>query len=180
MRKRVAGKKLNRVTAHKKAMLRNMATSLFEHERIQTTRAKGKVLKVYAEKLITRAKKNLATDIKPEAKLHNKREILRHIKDRDVVTKLFDDIALRFKERNGGYTRMIHLPERDSDSAEISIIELVDRKEKARKSNEAPKRKEKPASTKEEAKAKDKDKEKKDKESADKKWYWRFQKKREK
>ena len=110
-----------------------MATSLFEHERIITTRAKGKVLKAYAEKLITRAKNALDPDMKPEQVLHNKREIMKHIQDRAVVVKLFEEIAPRYKERNGGYTRTIHLPERQSDSAEMSIIELVDKKVKERK-----------------------------------------------
>ncbi len=130
MRKRNSVKQLNRVTSHRKAMLRNMATSLIEHERIVTTRAKGKVLRSYAEKLITRAKKNLEGGITAEAALHNKREVMKQVFGRDAVIKLFDELAPRYKERNGGYTRMIHLQERKSDSSKMSIVELVDRKEK--------------------------------------------------
>lgn len=114
-------------------MMQNMATSLFDHERIVTTRAKSKAIQGYAEKLITRAKKNLAKDIEESAKLHNKREVMSKIKDRAIVVKLFEDIAPRFESRTGGYTRIIHLPQRKSDSADMSIIELVDRKEKVRK-----------------------------------------------
>jgi large subunit ribosomal protein L17 len=133
MRKRNAVAQLNRTASHRKAMLRNMATSLFEHERIVTTRAKAKVLKSYSERLITRAKKNLAEDVTPHTALHNKRTVLQAIRDRDIAKKLFEDIAPRYKERNGGYTRIIHLADRKSDSAQMSIIELVDRKEKIRR-----------------------------------------------
>ena len=133
MRKRNSVPQLNRTASHRKAMLRNMATSLFEHERVVTTRAKSKALRSYAERLITRARRNLDGELKPEQTLHNKREIMKHIKDRDIVSKLLTDIAPRFKDRHGGYTRIIHLPERASDSSKMSIIELVDRKEKVRK-----------------------------------------------
>ncbi len=133
MRKRNSVPQLNRTASHRKAMLRNMATSLFQHERIVTTRAKGKALRSYAEKIITRARRNLNTGAQPAEILHNKREIMRHIKDRDVLGKLLTEIAPRFKDRAGGYTRIIHLPERNSDASQMSIVELVDRKEKARK-----------------------------------------------
>ena len=132
MRKRNKVKQLNRTASHRKAMLRNMATSLFEHERIVTTRARSKVLRSYAEKLITRARGNLDDSLAPAVKLHNRREVLKDIANEDIVVKLFSDIAPRFKDRAGGYTRIIHLPERYSDSASMSIIELVDRKEKIR------------------------------------------------
>ena len=132
MRKRNSVAQLNRTASHRKAMLRNMATSLFEHERIITTRAKSKALRSYAEKLITRARHSIDADLKPEQVLHNKREIMKHIKNRDIVVKLLGDIAPRYKDRNGGYTRIIHLPERASDSSKMSVIELVDRKEKVR------------------------------------------------
>ena len=133
MRKRNAVAQLNRSASHRKAMMRNMATSLFDHERIVTTRAKAKVLRSYSERLITRAKANLATDATAHTILHNKRTIMQDIKDRDIVKKLFEDIAPRYKERNGGYTRIIHLGARKSDSAEMSVVELVDRKEKLRR-----------------------------------------------
>lgn len=181
MRKRNKVKQLNRVTSHRKAMMKNMVTSLFDHERIVTTRARGKVLRTYAEKLITRAKRNLDAELKPEARLHNKREVMKHIHDRDVVVKLFDDIAQRFKERSGGYTRVIHLPEREKDSSKMSIVELVERKEKTTK---APKKTDKAAkgrppakSEKAEPKAKEKEPKKKDKDKEGK-WYWRFRKKK--
>lgn len=133
MRKRNSVNQLNRTASHRKAMIRNMAVSLFDHERIVTTRAKSKVLKSYAEKLITRAKKNLDDSADPSSKLHNKRVLMSQITDRGILTKLCDDLAPRYKERNGGYTRVIHLPERQADSAKMSIIELVDRKEKIKK-----------------------------------------------
>ncbi len=184
MRKRNKVKQLNRVTSHRHAMMRNMVTSLFEHERIITTRAKGKVLRTYAEKLITRAKKNLAEDIKPESALHNRRELLRHVRNEEIVIKLFSDIAPRFKERPGGYIRMVHLPERQSDSSQMSIVELVEKKEKSRK---APPVKGKKATVKEkDARGKDakgkevkgKEKEVKKKEKTEGKWYDRFKRKK--
>ena len=173
-------------------MLRNMTMDLFRHERIITTRARGKVLKSYAEKLITRAKRNLNNDASPESRLHNKREVMRVISDRDIVVKLFEDLAGRYRERNGGYTRMIHLPERSSDSAQMSIVELVDRKEKVRRERagskaapqpEPPKGRGKKASKKADdetaaaPEAPDTAK-KDDKDTKKKKWFWGFKKKR--
>lgn len=128
MNKRNSVKQLNRDKQHRDAMLNNMVTSLFKHERIESTVAKIKVARSLAEKLITRAKKNLVTDIKPEVALHNKREVMRKIKNRAVVVKLFDDIAPRYKGRNGGYTRIFKLINRPSDNSEVGILELVDRK----------------------------------------------------
>ncbi len=182
MRKRNSVSQLNRTATHRRAMLKNMATSLFLHERVTTTRAKGKVLKRYAERLITRARWNLADGIKPEQALHNRRELMKHVRDEDVVMKLLTDIAPRFKDRPGGYTRMIHLPERQSDSAQMSIVELVDFKERTRKSTPEKAGKAKKGDDKGKGKAKAADKEKdsiKDKEGEDKKWYWRFRRKRE-
>ena len=133
---------LGRSHAHRKAMFANMVTSLFEHERIITTREKGKDLKIISEKLITRAKKNLLIpDSEPEKKLHNKREVFKFIKNRDVVKKLFEDIAPRFKERNGGYTRMYLIGQRQGDAAEMAIVELVERKPKAEPVKEDNKKK---------------------------------------
>ena len=143
MRKRNSVKQLNRVASHRNAMMKNMVTSLFEHERVVTTRAKGKVLRSYAEKLITRAKDNLETDVKPERVLHNKRQLLRHLRSHDIMVKLLNDIAPRYKERNGGYTRIVHLPERLSDSSKMSIVELIDRKEKVRRERKQPEGKKK-------------------------------------
>jgi len=126
---------LGRTHEHRRALFSNMVTSLFEHERIITTKQKAKELKRISERLITRAKKNLSLAESDVAKkLHNKREVMRHIRNRDVVKKLFDDIAPRFKDRNGGYTRIYLLAKRrDGDAAEMAIIELVERKAKAKR-----------------------------------------------
>lgn len=135
---------LGRSHAHRKAMFENMVTSLFDHERIITTKEKGKELKIVSEKLITKAKKNiLISDSEPEKKLHNKKEVFRVIKNKDVVKKLFDDIAPRFKDRKGGYTRMYLLGKRDGDAAEMAVVELVERKAKAVEAKAEPKKDEK-------------------------------------
>ncbi len=109
-------------------MFGNMLTSFFRYERIMTTKVKGRELKRLSERLITRAKKNIALAKDEGKKLHNKREVMKVIKDRDIVDKLFNDIAIRFKERNGGYTRMYLLGKRRGDAADMSIVELVDKK----------------------------------------------------
>jgi len=112
-------------------MFANMVTSLFQHERIMTTKQKGKELKRIAERLITRAKANLnLTENDNAKKLHNKREVMRLIHNEDVVKKLFDDIAPRFVTRPGGYTRMYLLDRRQGDAAEMAIVELVVKTEK--------------------------------------------------
>ena len=128
MYKRKSVRKLGRTHAHRKAMLRNMATSLFQHERIVTTRVKSKVLRTYAEPLISLALKKSKGDA-----LHIRRQLLKHLRGNSIVQKLMEDIAPRFEKRNGGYLRIIHLPQRKSDVTNISIIELVDRKEKVKK-----------------------------------------------
>lgn len=116
MRHRKKGRKLNRTASHRRATLRNMATSLFLHERIETTTAKAKELRPYAERLITLAKRG---------DLHARRLAAAKIRDRDVVGKLFDDIGPRFQDRPGGYTRVLKLGARKGDAAEMSLIELV-------------------------------------------------------
>lgn len=134
MRNRNSVKQLGKTSSHRSAMFDNMVTSLFEHERIVTTKQKGKVLKQISERMITRAKRNLALPADAEmAKLHNKREIMRSIKNLDVVKKLFDELAPRFKDRKGGYTRMYLLDTRAGDNAEMAIVELVDRPAPAEK-----------------------------------------------
>ncbi len=110
------GPRLGSNPAHQKLMLSNLAVSLFEHERIRTTEAKAKALRPFAEKLITKAKKG---------DLHNRRQVLSVIEDREVVHKLFDDIAPRFAERNGGYTRILKIGPRGGDGAPMALIELV-------------------------------------------------------
>jgi len=143
-------------------MFANMVTSLFEKERIITTKQKGRELKKISEKIITRAKNNI--DLPEDAadkKLHNKRIVMKTIKDRDVVKKLFDEIAPRFKGRNGGYTRLYLLGRRPGDAAEMAIVELVERKSTAKKIDEDKgKAKDKPKD-KSKDKPKDKPKDKK-------------------
>ena len=117
MRHRKKGRKLSRTPSHRKATLRNMAASLFLHERIETTTAKAKELRPYAERLITLARRG---------DVHSRRLAARKIHDRSVLGKLFDDIAPRFSERPGGYTRILKLGNRKGDAADMSLIELVD------------------------------------------------------
>ncbi len=152
MRNRNSVKQLGKTHSHRNAMFANMVTSLFEHERIVTTKQKGKELKRISEKMISRAKKNLDLSTEDESKkLHNKREIMKVIKNRDIVAKLFDDIAGRFKDRPGGYTRMYLLGRRPGDAAEMAIVELVERKTKA-----APVKADESDSSKDKKKKKDK------------------------
>lgn len=135
MRHRNSIRQLGRSHSHRKAMFGNMVTSLFRHERIITTKAKSKELKRISERLITRAKRNIGIPAKDEGRrLHNKREVMKMIRDREVVKKLFEDIALRFKDRNGGYTRIFLLGKRRGDAAEMSIVELVEKGIAAKKS----------------------------------------------
>jgi len=117
MRHNLKGRKLGRTTAHREAMLDNMATSLFKHEKIETTLAKSKELRRTAEKLITIAKRN---------NLHARRLAARKVRDDDVLRKLFDNIGPRYENRNGGYTRIIRLGTRFGDGAPMSIIQLVE------------------------------------------------------
>jgi large subunit ribosomal protein L17 len=142
MRHRVAGRKLGRTTAHRQALLRNLSTSLFDKERIRTTLAKAKELRPFAERLVTLSKRD---------SLHARRLVLRHVKDREVVAKLFDTISTRFAQRPGGYTRIIKLGPRRGDNAEMAIIELVE-SDAAAAEAEAPE--EKPKKRKKKAKAK--------------------------
>jgi large subunit ribosomal protein L17 len=116
MRHLNSGRKLGRTSEHRTALFRNMATSLFRHERIETTDAKAKELRSFAEKLITLAKRG---------DLHARRQAYQDIRDQEVLAKLFADIGPRFKARNGGYTRIIKSRIRRGDNAPISIIELV-------------------------------------------------------
>ncbi|TGJ98777.1 50S ribosomal protein L17 [Leptospira langatensis] len=130
MNKRNKVKHLNREKGHRDALINNMITSLFKYERIESTQAKLKVVRSHAEKIITRAKRNLATDIAPAVALHNKREVLKRVKDRNIVTKLFEDIAVRYASINGGYTRILKKVNRPSDNSEVGILELTTRKDR--------------------------------------------------
>ena len=110
---------LERMASHRKALHRNMVTSLFRYERIRTTKTKAQAIKRSAERLITRAKVD---------NVHNRRIVSGRLYDEGIVAKLFTNIAQRMKERPGGYTRIIKLGERPGDAAEIVILELVDYK----------------------------------------------------
>ena len=124
MRHRVSHRKLGRVTEHRIAMLRNQAHALLLHEHIETTVPKAKELRPFVERIITLAKRGVASS-EPSRSLHARRLVLRDIQDREVVSKLFDTIAPRFEGRPGGYTRILRLGYRRGDSAEVAQIELV-------------------------------------------------------
>jgi len=125
MRHNVAHRKLGRVTEHRIALLRNQATALLRHERIETTLPKAKELRPFVERLITIAKRGVAGGAENGKALHARRLVLRDVHDKDVVSKLFDSLAPRFAERPGGYTRILRLGFRRGDSAEVAQIELV-------------------------------------------------------
>jgi large subunit ribosomal protein L17 len=116
MKHRVAGRKLGRTSAHRLAVLRNLSTDLFRHERIQTTLMKAKELRPFAERLITAGK---AGDV------HARRRVARHIHDGLIARKLVETLSTRFAERPGGYTRIIKLGPRRGDAAEMAIVELI-------------------------------------------------------
>jgi len=118
MRHRVAHRKLGRITPHRIALLRGLATALFERERIRTTLAKAKEVRPFAEKLITLARRE-------ENRLHARRLAARDIHDPQIVKKLFDTIGARFATRPGGYTRILRLGPRRGDGAEMAFLELV-------------------------------------------------------
>ena len=125
MRHRTSHRKLGRVTEHRIAMLRNQATALIRHERIETTVPRAKELRPFVERIITLAKRGLAAGDVNGKTLHARRLVLRDLQDREVVSKLFETIAPRFEARPGGYTRILKLGYRRGDSAEIAQIELV-------------------------------------------------------
>ena len=129
MKHRVAGRKLGRTSAHRLALLRNLSTSLFRKERITTTLMKAKELRPFAEKLLTLAKRET---------LHARRQVLRHIHDLEVVSKMFDTFSARYAQRPGGYTRIIKLGPRRGDAAEMAIVELVDSEDLKKKKAEEP------------------------------------------
>lgn len=117
MRHRKTGRQLGRNTKHRLALFRNLATSLMEHERIETTEAKAKELRGITDRLITLGK---------EGTLHARRGALRVLRTKQAVAKLFDDIAKRFSDRHGGYTRIIKTRRRPGDAAKLVAIELVE------------------------------------------------------
>lgn len=125
MRHNVAHRKLGRVTEHRLALLRNQAIALLQHERIETTVPKAKELRPFVERLITIAKRGVASGDANGRALHARRLVLAELPDRAVVGKLFDTIAPRFAERAGGYTRILRVGFRRGDAAEVAQIELV-------------------------------------------------------
>ena len=131
MRHRVAGRKLSRHTQHRELMFRNMLVSLIQHERIKTTLAKAKELRSWADKMITLGKKNT---------LHARRRAFALLRDEGMVKKLFDEIAPRFKERQGGYTRIYKMGWRTGDSAPLSLIEWTTLSTKEKKKKAPPKK----------------------------------------
>lgn len=118
MRHRKKGRQLGRNTKHRKALFRNLATSLFEHERIETTEAKAKELRGFTDKMISLGK---------EGTLHARRRALSLLQSKAMVSKLFGDVATRFQNRSGGYTRIIKTRRRPGDAAEMVAIELIER-----------------------------------------------------
>jgi large subunit ribosomal protein L17 len=128
MPKPTKGPRLGGSSSHQKALLANLATSLFEHGRIKTTEPKARALRPYAEKLITHAKKGA---------LHNRREVMKKIRDKDVVHALFAEIAPFFADREGGYTRIIKVEARKGDNAPMAVIELVREKTVTAEANRA-------------------------------------------
>ena len=127
MRHRQSGRKLNRTSSHRKSLFKNMAQALLKHEQIVTTLPKAKELKRVVEKLITLGKKG---------NLHSRRLAFNQIRDKDMVSKLFDNLAKRYSDRKGGYTRVLKAGFRYGDSAPMAVIELVDRDENAKGAGE--------------------------------------------
>jgi large subunit ribosomal protein L17 len=118
MRHRISGRKLNRTTSHRKAMFANMTASLLSHEQITTTLPKAKEVRRFADRMITLGKRG---------NLHARRQAFAFLRDDDVVSKLFDALASRYQDRNGGYTRVLRAGFRYGDAAPMAVIELVER-----------------------------------------------------
>ena len=129
MKHKIKGKKLNRTSSHRKALFKNMAQAIIKHEQIITTLPKAKTMKPIIDKLITLAKKD---------SLHSKRQAFAKLRDNKMVTKLFEILASRYADRKGGYTRVLKAGYRYGDSAEMAVIELVDRDEAARGIDSGP------------------------------------------
>ena len=129
MRHGKSGRRLGRTTSHREAMFRNLVTSFLNHEKITTTDAKAKEIRSVAEKMITLGKRG---------DLHSLRQAASYIREKSVVTKLFSTIAPRYKDRSGGYTRIVKLGIRQGDAAPISLIELVEEELKPQKTRKQP------------------------------------------
>lgn len=122
MRHRVAGRHLGRNSAQRKALFSNLVRELYIHERITTTEAKARAVRADAEKLITKAKHGIADG---GNRIHAQRQLVAYLGDKTVAKKVFDEFAPRYAERNGGYTRLIKIGQRQGDAAEMAILELV-------------------------------------------------------
>tara|TARA_B100000579_G_scaffold407816_1_gene395384 strand:- start:434 stop:883 length:450 start_codon:yes stop_codon:yes gene_type:complete len=129
MKHRLKGKKLNRTSSHRKALLKNLAQALIKHEQILTTLIKAKSLKPVVDKLITIGKKG---------DLHARRQAITKLGDTKLVAKIFDILAKRYEKRNGGYSRVLKAGYRYGDSAPMAVIELVDRDESAKGLDSGP------------------------------------------
>lgn len=129
MRHRIKGRRLNRTSSHRKALFANMASALVKHEQIKTTLPKAKELKPYVEKLITLGKKG---------QLHHRRQAISLMSDKEQAAKLFDVLAERYKDRQGGYIRVLKAGFRYGDNAPMAIVELIDRDESAKGKDSGP------------------------------------------
>ena len=129
MKHRIKGKKLNRSSSHRKALFKNMAQAIIKHEQIITTLPKAKTMKPIIDKLITLGKKG---------SLHARRQAFSQLRDNNMVSKLFDDLARRYAERQGGYSRVLKAGYRYGDAAAMAVLELVDRNEDARGQDSGP------------------------------------------
>ena len=129
MKHRIKGKKLNRTSSHRKALFKNMAQALIKHEQIITTLPKAKTMKPIIDKLITLGKKG---------NIHARRRAFSQLRDNNMVSKLFGDLATRYAERQGGYSRVLKAGFRYGDAAAMAVLELVDRNEDARGQDSGP------------------------------------------
>ena len=129
MKHRIKGKKLNRTSSHRKALFKNMAQAIIKHEQIITTLPKAKTMKPIIDKLITLGKKG---------SLHARRQAFSQLRDNNMVSKLFGDLATRYSERQGGYSRVLKAGYRYGDAAAMAVLELVDRNEDARGQDSGP------------------------------------------
>ena len=129
MKHRIKGKRLNRTSSHRKALFKNMAQAIIKHEQIITTLPKAKTMKPIIDKLITLGKKG---------SLHARRQAFSQLRDNNMVSKLFGDLASRYSDRQGGYSRVLKAGYRYGDAAAMAVIELVDRNEDARGQDSGP------------------------------------------
>jgi len=136
MKHNLSQRKLNRTSSHRKALLMNLSNALLKHEQIKTTLPKAKELRPYVEKIITLGKKG---------DLHSKKKTISILQDKKNVQKVFDVFAIRYKDRLGGYTRIVKIGNRFGDNAPTAIIELVDRDEKIKGQDSGPIMKKKPS-----------------------------------